>query len=85
MPDEPNNNGAERPQRFRLSRKVTAEPVRTREEVEMKALEELDDADRGTPEQDASLRQGCTGCLRVTGLFFIIMLTSIVATWFIRR
>ncbi len=70
--------------RFRLTRKVKSEPTTTREEREMKALEE-DDADPGTPEQDRALRQGCTGCLKVTGLFFLIMAASIFATCAINR
>ena len=74
----------EESRRFRLSRKVKSEPVLTREEKEMKALEE-DDADRGTPAMDRELRKGCTGCLRVTTLFFVIMIASIIATCSIRQ
>jgi hypothetical protein len=70
--------------RFRLTRKIKGAPTTTREEREIKALEE-DDADPGTPEQDRALRHGCTGCLKVTGLFFLIMFASIFATCAINR
>jgi len=70
--------------RFRLTRKVKDNPTTTREEREMKTLKE-DDADPGTPEQDRALRQGCTGCLKVTALFFLIMFASILATCAINR
>lgn len=43
-----------------------------------------DEADPGTPEMDASLRRGCTGCLNVTGLIFVIMLLSIIGTCYLR-
>ncbi|MDF2629355.1 MAG: hypothetical protein K0R39_3186 [Symbiobacteriaceae bacterium] len=46
---------------------------------------ETDTADKGSPEMDRAVSKGCMGCLRVTVLFFLIMLASIVATWFIRR
>lgn len=78
--------------RFRLIRTVKpqdrprTQAIESREEKEMRALAEMgDDADRGTPEQDASLRAGCTAMIRMIGLFFVIMICSIVATWCIQR
>lgn len=85
MADENEKQEAEGSRRFRLTRKVKTEPVLTREEKEMKALEAEEDADRGTPEMDRELRKGCTGCLRVTTLFFVIMIASIIATCAIKR
>ncbi len=69
----------EKYRRFRLVRKVKSEqpappPPPPAEE---------DDADQGTPEMDRSLRHGCSGCLRVTGLIFAIMVASIIGTCFI--
>lgn len=60
--------------RFRLIRKV---------KTEQPPAVEADDADPGTPEMDRSVRQGCTGCVRVTGLIFVIMAASIIGTCFI--
>lgn len=47
--------------------------------------EELDDADRGTPEMDQSLRQGCSGCFNVTLLVFVIMVASVLGTCALQR
>jgi|GEM_PF-3128735 len=77
--------------RFRLARKVKpqappappATDPETREQKEMRDLAAMgDEADRGTPEQDASLRAGCTSFLRVVGLFFLLMFGSIIVTFF---
>lgn len=77
--------------RFRLTRKVKPREVPhppaaiTREEKEMRELADLgDDADRGTPEQDAAVRAGCMSFVRVVGLFFVVMFASIIATWCIK-
>lgn len=70
--------------RFRIGRKVKEQTPEYYSQQVMREVE-TDTADRGTPEMDREVRKGCTGCLRVTLLFFLIMLASIVATWFIRR
>ncbi len=85
-------NQSEKGRRFRLSRRVTGtgspsqrEPL-SREEREMQDLADMgDDADRGTPEQDASLRAGCMSFVRVVMLFFVIMFGSIIVTWFLSK
>jgi hypothetical protein len=84
----------EKGRRFRLVRKVKSQGppkpqspgFETREEKELRDLAAMgDDADRGTPEQDASLREGCMSMVRVVGLFFVVMFASIIATWCIKR
>ncbi|MFZ5823592.1 MAG: hypothetical protein ACOY94_04560 [Bacillota bacterium] len=89
---QPESDSDERGRRFRLTRKVKPRDVPkdpapvTREEKELRQLAEMgDDADRGTPEEDASLRAGCTSMVRVVMLFFVVMFGSIVATWCIKR
>lgn len=73
MGDEtPRNQPEEKSRRFRLIRTVKKQPP--------PPTPAEDDADPGTPEQDRSLREGCTGCLRVTGLIFLIMIASIIGT-----
>lgn len=88
------SEAADQGKRFRVTRKVksqeTEQPkpsvIETREEKEMRALAEMgDEADRGTPEQDAALRSGCVSMIRVITLFFIIMFGSIVVTWFLKK
>ena len=79
--------------RFRIARKVKdtpeAPPTQQKEpepySQQVMREAEADTADKGTPEMDRAVSKGCMGCLRVTILFFLIMLASIVATWFIRR
>lgn len=81
-------NSPEKARRFRVARKVKPQPppVLSREEQEMRDLAAMgDDADRGTPEQDASLRAGCSSMIRVVGLFFLVMIGSIIATMFLRK
>lgn len=97
MSDEhqgPEDPAEEKGRRFRLGRKVkdqaapktAAPPLESREEKEMHDLAAMgDDADRGTPEMDASLRAGCTSFIRLIGLFFVIMFASIIATWCFKR
>jgi hypothetical protein len=68
--------------RFRIARKVK-EPEYYSEQV-MREVEQ-DTADHGTPAMDREVSKGCMGCLRVTLLFFLIILASIIATWFIRK
>lgn len=93
MSDENERKGPEseeKGRRFRLGRKVKSQPqapvIESREETEMRNLAEMgDDADRGTPEQDAAVRAGCMSFVRVVGLFFVVMFASIVATWCIKR
>lgn len=80
----------EKVRRFRVTRRVkpsSALPViETREEREMRELAEMgDDADRGTPEQDAALRSGCMSFVRVVLLFFVLMIGSIIATWIFKH
>lgn len=79
--------------RFRIARKVKDTPPapppqqKDPEPYSQQVMREAetDTAEKGTPEMDRAVSKGCMGCLRVTILFFIIMLASIVATWFIRR
>lgn len=68
--------------RFRIARKV-----REPEPYSKQVLNEVDrdEADKGTPEMSRGVSKGCMGCLRVTLLFFLIMLASIITTWCIRR
>lgn len=82
MSDKPDREQGFR--RFRISRKVKEQVPET---YAQQALREAttDDADKGTPEMDRAVSKGCMGCLRVTLLIFMIMLASIIATWFIRR
>ncbi|MFZ5817980.1 MAG: hypothetical protein ACOY93_22235 [Bacillota bacterium] len=84
----------EKGRRFRLVRKVrpaeppaaAPAPVESREQREMRELAGMgEEADRGTPEQDASLRAGCMSMVRLVTLFFVIMFGSIIATWCIQR
>lgn len=80
------SQGDEKRRRFRLSRKVQEPMPKTREEQEMEALAaQEDDADRGTPEQDLALRQGCTSIIKLVGFFFLVMAVSIIATCAIRK
>ncbi len=83
----------ERPQaqqkarRFRIARRVKTKQEKlekTWSERELEALEE-DDADRGTPEMNAYVNQGCAGCYKVTLLMLVIMIASIIGTCIIRR
>lgn len=79
--------------RFRIARKVKdapeapPPPQKDPEPYSQQVMREAetDTTDKGTPEMDRAVSKGCMGCLRVTILFFLIMLASIVATWFIRR
>lgn len=71
--------------RFRLSRKVNTPPtVETEAEKAMREVDQ-DDADKGSPEMNAAVNRGCSGCLNVTFFFFLIMIASIIATFFIIR
>ncbi|WP_374712749.1 hypothetical protein [Symbiobacterium terraclitae] len=75
--------------RFRVTRRLktrgTPGRIETWGERELRELAEMgDDADRGTPEQDAALRAGCMSMVRVVALFFIVVLLSIVITWMTR-
>lgn len=88
----PEPDSGEKGRRFRLARKVKPQEVtkgptvESRAEKEMRQLAEMgEDADRGTPEEDASLRAGCTSMVRVVMLFFVVMFASIIATWCIKR
>lgn len=94
MTDEKEPTLDEKGRRFRLARKVKprepqppkAPAIESREEREMRDLANMgDDADRGTPEQDAALRRGCTSFVRVVILFFVVMFGSILATMCIKR
>jgi len=63
--------------RYRLVRRVE-----TREEREMRELAAMgEEADRGSPERDAGLGQGCLSFVRVMVLFFALMFGSILVTW----
>jgi hypothetical protein len=64
--------------RFRVGRKVKPNPVETDHEKALRELEEEDDADRGTPEMDRSVRKGCTGCLYVSGLIVALFFLTIL-------
>jgi hypothetical protein len=73
-----------RSRRFRVVRRVpTNSPTPYADEVRKQV--EQEDADRGTPEMNRSVNEGCMGCLRVTLLFLLIMIASIVATCAITR
>jgi hypothetical protein len=63
--------------RFRITRRVPSPPPPPPVELEVE-----DDADRGTPEMDRALRHGCSGCLKVSFLFLIIITASILTTCF---
>lgn len=80
------DNGKKPFRRFRIARKVkeTDKVPETYAEQAMREVE-TDPADKGTPEMDREVSKGCMGCLRVTLFFFLLILASIVATWFIRR
>jgi len=74
---------SEKGRRFRVTRRVRPRPapVESREERELRELAEMgDDADRGTPEQDAALRSGCSSMIWVVGFFFVVMIGSILLT-----
>jgi len=78
---QPSAGGRARRYRVRRLRRR----IETREERELRELAEMeDDADRGTPEQDAALQSGCMSMVWVAGFFFVVMILSIVATWFFR-
>ena len=63
--------------RYRLVRRVE-----TREEREMRELAAMgNEADRGGPDRDAGLGQGCLSFVRVMVLFFALMFGSILVTW----
>jgi hypothetical protein len=93
MTDEQRPRNDKKPRRFRLIRKV--EPVQPKPagenpDTEVKSrlereLEEPDDADKGTPEMDRAVREGCNGCVKVMLLFLLIMVASIVTTCAINR
>ncbi|HYG56526.1 MAG TPA: hypothetical protein VD902_00460 [Symbiobacteriaceae bacterium] len=70
--------------RFHIGRRVKPKPPEPYSQQVMREVE-TDTADRGTPEMDREVRKGCTGCVRVMALFFLIMIASIVATCAIRR
>ena len=75
----------ERARRFRVVRRVPRKRIETWSERELRELEEMgDDADRGTPEQDAALRSGCMSMVWVVGFFFVVMIFSILATMMMR-
>jgi len=91
MGDQQNGHSAPggKARRFRVTRRVksrgTPGHIETREERELRELAEMgEDADRGTPEQDAALRAGCMSMVRVVALFFIVVVLSIVITWMSR-
>nr|PZN68586.1 MAG: hypothetical protein DIU55_13990 [Bacillota bacterium] len=78
---QPSASGETRRYRVRRVRRRLA----PRDERDVRELTDLeDDADRGTPEQDAALQSGCMSMVRVVGLFFVVMILSIIATWFFR-
>lgn len=73
----------ERARRFRVRR--VRRRIEPGQERDVRVLAEAeDDADPGTPEQDAALQSGCMSMVRVAGFFFLVMILSIVATWFFR-
>jgi hypothetical protein len=85
MSDEQHPQDSQKPQRFRLARKVKkAKDPETYADQVMRELPQ-DQADAGTPGMKFEVGQGCMGCFWVTLLVFVIMLASIVATWFIRK
>lgn len=86
--DNERTEGDESPRRFRFTRKVKTpkqEPVRTYAEQEMKALEEADEAEKGSPEMHREVNRGCRSCLNVTLLILIIMVGSIITTCAVRQ
>lgn len=87
MDDEqkPGEEKEKAPRRMRLIRSVRTPPPPPPPPEGIGPAEPLEDeADPGTPEMDASLRRGCTGCLNVTGLIFVIMILSIIGTCYLR-
>lgn len=73
----------QRSRRYRVRR--VRRRIETWSERELRELEEMaDDADPGTPEQRAALNSGCMSMVWVAGLFFALMILSIVATMLIR-
>ncbi|HYF91769.1 MAG TPA: hypothetical protein VD969_05955 [Symbiobacteriaceae bacterium] len=70
--------------RFRITRKVKKPDPEPYAQQVMREVE-TEDVRRSTPEMDRAVSKGCMGCLRVSLLFVIIMLASIIATWCIRR
>lgn len=82
------DDNKDRFRRFRVARKVKQQPadIETYAQQEIKAAEsEQDETLRGTPEMERAVGKGCMGCVNITLLMFLIMLASIIATWFIRR
>lgn len=79
-PRDTENPAGQRARRFRVTRRA---PLRRRS-GEDRALrdpaEVEDDADRGTPEQDAALSAGCMSMIWVAGFFFVVMILSIIVT-----
>jgi hypothetical protein len=86
MSDDKQPNDQDKSRRFRITRKVKPTP-KDPETYAEQVMRELptDEADPGTKGMQFEVGQGCMGCFWVTLLVIVIMLVSIVATWFIRR
>jgi|GEM_PF-3543381 len=84
MSDQEKKNDGHPGKRFRITRRVKPEPVRPYSEQVLSEVDQ-DDADKGTPAMNREVTRGCSGCLNVTLLIFLIMIASIVATFFITR
>lgn len=81
--------GPEKPaaRKFTLARRVKEKPPEPPRPYSEQVLNEVeqDTAEKGTPEMQRAVNHGCSGCLKVTLLFFLIMAASILATCVIRR
>lgn len=75
------------PRKFSLARRVKEKPPEPPQPYSQQVLKEVeqDEADKGTPEMQRAVNQGCSGCWKVMLLFFLIMFTSILGTCVIRR
>ncbi|HEY3366622.1 MAG TPA: hypothetical protein VGK74_16325 [Symbiobacteriaceae bacterium] len=85
MDDE--NRGPEsdpKARRFRVGRRVKNPPAEPYADQMLREVAQ-DDADRGTPEMNRGVTQGCSGCAKVALLFFAILAASLVANCAIRR
>jgi hypothetical protein len=85
--DQDQNQPAEKARRFRLGRKVKTPPAApdTQAERDLIAVEQEEEALKGSPEFEAFTRRGCGGCVNLTVLIFVIMVASIIGTCVIRR
>ena len=82
---EPQQEQTPKHRKFTISRRVKEKVPETYAQQAVREVEQQDNADRGTPEMERGVQQGCSGCFKVTMLFFLIMIASILATCALRR